>query len=86
MRVAVTMQTKKATQTMQDLEVDLQKAGVRLKFMDYFHLLALVRNGFDSIKPLEIKFYDVFAMQLAKQNMDFCAHFQNNRVWMRAGF
>ena len=38
--VAVTMQTKKATQTMQDLEVDLQKAGVRLKFMDYFHLFS----------------------------------------------
>ena len=83
---AIAAQTKKVIQKMQGLEVNLQKAGVRLKFMDYFHLLALVRNGFDSIKPLEIEFYDVFAMQLAKQNMDFCAHFQNNRVWMRAGF
>ena len=25
---------------MQNLEVDLQKAGIRLKFVDYFHLLA----------------------------------------------
>ena len=83
--VVVTLQTKKAMQKMRNLEVDLQKVGVRLKFMDYFRLLALARNGFDSIKPLEIEFYDAFAMQLAKQNkrvsnlLDFCTHFQNNR-------
>lgn len=37
---AINAQTKKATQKMQGLEVDLQKVGIRLKFTDYFHLLA----------------------------------------------
>ena len=37
---AITAQTKEAMQKMRNLEVDLQKAGIRLKFMDYFHLLA----------------------------------------------
>ena len=33
---AITAQTKETMQKMQGLEVNLQKAGIRLKFMDYF--------------------------------------------------